>query len=108
VPDVIRVRNGGKVAPVVAELPKRGKSLAQFKDQYDVKLRIRQGIKKYLTGVYMTEQELRDACGISTTDWRRYADEGEFDGFRVKIRGQIFWAQPKMLAEMKSIAGVIS
>ena len=107
VPDVLRVRDG-KQAVVVPELPKRGKSMDQFRQQFDVKLRIRQGVKKHLQGVYMTDQEFREACGISTTEWRRYSEEIEFDTFRAKIRGQILWAAPKMLLEMKSIAGIVS
>ena len=109
VPDVLRVR-GGKAAPVTASpaLLKRGKSMAQFRQQFDVKLRIQQGVKKHLQGVYMPDQEFREACGVSTTEWRRYSEESEFDVYRAKIRGQILWAAPKMLLEMKSIAGIIS
>jgi hypothetical protein len=107
VPDVKRLR-GGKSAVVLPEGAKRGKSMDQFRQQFDVKLRIRQGVKKHLASVYMTDQEFREACGVSTTEWRRHSEEMEFDTFRAKIRGQILWAAPKMLVEMKSIAGIIS
>lgn len=104
VADVERVR-GGKTPEAAA---KRGKSMDQFRQQFDVKLRIRQGVKKHLQSVYMSDQEFREACGVSSTEWRRYADELEFDSYRAKIRGQILWASAKMLVEMKSIAGIIS
>ena len=87
---------------------KRGKSMEQFRQQFDVKLRIRQGIKKHLAGCYMTDQEFRDACGVSSAEWRKHAYEMEFDQNRAKIRGQTFWAQAKMLNEMKNIAGVVN
>lgn len=104
---VTKIVKGGKTILLATTTANRGKSLAQFKQVYDVKLRIRQGISKHLRGVYMTDQEFRDACGVGTNEWRRYADEMEFDQFRAKIRGQVLWASAKMLAEMKQIAGVI-
>lgn len=108
VADVVRVRGGKMPVAGSIEVARRGKSMDQFRQQFDVKLRIRQGIKKHLSGVYMTDQEFREACGIASSDWRRYADEIEFDKFRAKIRGQILWASEKMLLEMKSIAGIVS
>jgi hypothetical protein len=106
--EVVRVRCGKNPVAASVELARRGKSMDQFRQQFDVKLRIRQGVKKHLQSVYMTDQEFREACGVSTTEWRRYSEEIEFDQFRAKIRGQIFWASAKMLSEMKSIAGIIS
>ena len=87
---------------------KPGNTLSVFRNQFDVRLKIRKGIKRFLAGVYMTDQQFREACGVPATEWRRYADESEFDGFRVKVRGVLYWAQPKMVAQMKEIAGIVS
>lgn len=98
------IRGGG--APAPAPL-RRGKTLDCFRQQYDIKLRIRQGISTHLKSVYMTDQEFREACGVPSSEWRRYADESEFDGNRAKIRGVTYWASAKMVEQMKEIAGVV-
>jgi len=86
----------------------RGKSMDQFRSVFDIKLRICKGVSTILRGVYMTDQEFREACGIASNEWRRYADDSEFDACRCRLRGQIMWAQPKMMKEMREIAGIVT
>lgn len=101
---IVGVRAGGGPLPGNTH----GKSLDVFRQQYDIRLRIKEGIKKHLCDVYMTEQEFRDACGVSSTEWRKYADDLEFDVYHIRIRGHVMWAQPKMIERMKEIAGIVT
>lgn len=84
--------------------PPKGKSLEHFRAEHDIALRIARGIERHLNGVYMTEQEFREACGINTTLFARYRDD--FDQNRLRIGDKWFWAKPEMIAEMKQIAGI--
>ena len=99
--DVTAARGGAKAAPSSS-----GRSLGDFRKVFDVPLRIRDGVKRHLAGCYMTDQEFRDACGIHVGLWRRYADLDEFKPCQGRFSGQLLWAQPKMMGEMKHIAGI--
>ena len=84
-----------------------GKSLTDFRQQFDISLRIREGLSK-LNGVYMTDSEFRQFCNIPTSHWRQYADQDEFKKFRGKFPGgQLLWAKESMMIEMKRIAGIM-
>jgi len=84
-----------------------GKTLLDFRQQFDISLRIREGVSK-LNGVYMTDSEFRQFCNIPTSHWRQYADQDEFKKFRGKFPGgQLLWAEESMMVEMKRIAGIM-
>lgn len=96
------------VAPVKSSsATPTGKSLTDFRQQFDISLRIREGLSK-LNGVYMTDSEFRQFCNIHTSHWRQYADQDEFKKFRGKFPGgQLLWARESMMVEMKRIAGIM-
>lgn len=93
-------------APVTSGAPVTGRTIDAFRQTFDIPLRIRQGIRRHLTSVYMTDQEFREACGVQATNWRRYADDDEFRANRGKFSGQIYWASETMMSKMKRIAGI--
>lgn len=86
--------------------PVSGKTLADFRKQFDVRERIRSGLKLHLSGVYRTDQDFREACGVPPAEWRRFADLEEFEPYRWRYRGVLYWAAPKVLEQMKEIVGV--
>jgi hypothetical protein len=86
--------------------PSTGRTLELFRQTFDVPLRIRQGIRRHLVSVYMTDQEFRESCGVPSTNWRRYADDDEFRANRGKFSGQTYWASETMMSKMKRIAGI--
>lgn len=117
---VYKTRSGNPQAPVdkpAAKKPERArtKTLSQFRSVFDVKERIRNGIKAHLhftgpvdkNGVYMLDQDFREACGIQIQDWRRFADLDEFEPYRWRHKGLLHWAQPRMLATMRETVGVM-
>jgi len=84
-----------------------GKSLADFRLVHDVRLKIRAGIKKYLKGDSLfTDQEFREACGVCSQEWSRYARDGEFDDNNDRIKQVLYWATPSTLREMRTICGL--
>lgn len=105
--DPVKAVRGGAGVGAVESIKQRGKTLGQFRAQFDVRERIRAGIKRHLNGVYMTDQEFREACGIPAQDWRRFADLDEFEPYRWRYRAVIYWAQPKMIASMKETVGAV-
>jgi hypothetical protein len=85
----------------------RGRTLQQFKALFDVKERIRNGIKTHLGTVYLTDQEFREACEIPPQDWRRHADLDEFEMYRWRYKTILYWAHPRTIEAMKETVGVV-
>lgn len=83
-----------------------GKTLEDFRKDHDIKQKIRDGLER-LGECYMTDQEFRESCGVSPARWRSHADAPVFDTCRVRVKGVLYWAQPRMIAEMKEIAGIV-
>lgn len=100
-------RNGTTVLQPVKSALSKGKTLSQFRTQFDVREKIRQGIKSHLKNITMTDQEFREACQVPVNEWRRFASLDEFSQYTAKLKGTVFWARPEMLLEMKEILGVI-
>lgn len=88
------------------EAPK-GRTLAAFRAEYDVREKIRAGLRGLGKGVYMTDPEFRDACEVPAQYWRRFADLDEFKPYRWRFRETLYWGQPATLAEMREIVGVV-
>lgn len=101
----------GKRIPIsetVSTTMTAGKTLDDFRKSFDIPLRITEAIKKHLNGVYLTDQEFREVCGVSVSHWRRNADLEQFRPFCHKFPGgQLLWAQKEMMDRMKQIAGVL-
>jgi hypothetical protein len=85
----------------------RGRTLQQFKALFDVKERIRSGIRTHLGTVYLTDQEFREACEIPPQDWRRHADLEEFAPYRWRYKTILYWAHPRTLEAMKETVGAV-
>ena len=106
----VRAESGGKVKTPVKTLVTpltKGKTLDQFKKEFDIRVKIRDGIKRIGAKTYMSDTEFREFCGVHISVWRRYAELDEFKQFRVRIQGAQYWAKAEMIAEMKDIVGII-
>jgi len=102
----VAAARGERSPATTPQVKPRGITLEQFRAKYDVRERIRAGIKA-LAGVCMSDPEFREACGILPQDWRRFADLDEFEAYRWRFKGVLYWAQPKMLAAMKDTVGAV-
>lgn len=86
-----------------------GGTLDDFKKKYDddliVPRKIREGIERYLRTPdgqpkYLHDQHFRQLCGVSTTKWRRYADD--FKHLQVNRNG-IIWGHPEIIEQMREV-----
>jgi hypothetical protein len=100
------VIRGGNRAAQAAPVPAGRRTMDDFRKQYDVPYKIREGVKKHLDGCYLTDQEFREACGVHVNVWRRHADSDEFREYQGRFSGTLYWAQTRMMSEMKHIAGI--
>lgn len=79
-----------------------------FKQLYDksvnIPSKIKKGIDQYLkkTG-WMYDDDFRRACGVKSTDWRRYAREFEQLQMRVD-NGVLVWGHPDIIDQMREVA----
>lgn len=94
---------------------KLGRTLETFRQQYDIRERIRRGVREILgftgsverNGVLMTDQEFREACGVPPQDWRRFADLDEFEIYRWRFKGVLHWGQERAIEAAKEIVGAV-
>ena len=78
----------------------------RFDDSMIIPKLIEEGIEKYLVSKngepdWMYDYDFRELCGISTTKWRRYADD--FKYLQIKVQGQTVWGHPDIIEEMKEV-----
>lgn len=97
---------GNKIAPSEVKTPVKGKTLEQFKKQFDVREKIKDGLKRLGSDCYMTDTEFREFCGVHINNWRRFADEDQFKNYRVRINSIWHWASAGMVKRMKDIVGI--
>jgi hypothetical protein len=83
------------------------RTLASFREQHDIELKIRHGLKTLLRGDrYMTDAEFREAVQANPARWRAYAERTEFEACRLRVRGEWLWAAASTIAKMKKILGI--
>lgn len=104
---VVRYRRLHGASKPQAAKRSSGKTLDDFRKQYDEAYKIREGIKRHLAAdAYMTDPEFRDACGVHISRWRRYADEDEFRAYRIRVRSVLYWGSQSTIRAMRRIIGI--
>lgn len=87
---------------------KRGHSLDEFRNQFDVAQKIRDKVEELLQGggeEFWTDDEFRQLAGVSVQNWRRHAELDEFKQYQFRKPGFHAWAPPSIVEEMKEITG---
>lgn len=82
--------------------------LEGFKMKFDKSLIIPQKIENGIDTVlkkngWMYDVDFREKCGVSSSDWRRYADN--YENLQAKAEGKLVWGHPDIIEEMKGILG---
>ena len=78
----------------------------EFVRRYDVPEKIREGLQR-LHGMVIRDADFRAEIGVAADRWRRAADLPEFDEYRVKIKGKLYWAQPQVIEQIElKLSGV--
>lgn len=83
-----------------------GISLDSFREQYDYREYIRKALSELPEARIYADQDMRALAGIPTADWRRIADQREFEPYRLRVRQVWHWARPETILEMRAILGV--
>lgn len=82
------------------------RTLADFRRDHDQSWKIRDGLKRLFGGgVIMTDAEFREAVNGNPSRWRAAADQAEFKPCRYRVRGELLWASPDTIREMRKICG---
>jgi hypothetical protein len=88
----------------------RKKGLGGFQEMFDksviIPTAIEEGIEKFLVTSegepdWMYDDEFREKCKVSITNWRRYANE--FQELQVKVDGKVVWGHPDIIEEMREV-----
>ena len=80
-----------------------GVSEAELRAKHDNLYKIRQGVKQLEDGRYLTDQQMREFCKVNTSKWRSFADNVEFDKFKIKVSGDVtYWGTPKCVLKLHS------
>ncbi len=85
----------------------RPRTLDTFRDEFDIALKIRKGLKRLPKNEYRHDDEFREFCGVPMNQWRRYADMDEFSVFKLKHAGRLHWAHPQFIEQMKEVLGLV-
>ena len=84
----------------------RKRTLSDFVRENDESWKIRDGLKRmFADGTYMTDAEFREAVAGNSARWRGAADSTEFDDYKLRHKGELLWAAPDTITQMKRIIG---
>lgn len=89
-------------SPVTVD-PKKipGLSEQDIRLRHDVMFKIRQTCKKLIRGRYFPDQQMREFCLISPAVWKSYSDQPDFEKYRMKLPGMVYWGHPASIHKMR-------
>lgn len=74
----------------------------ELRARHDNMYKIRAGCKKLQRNIYLTDQQMREACCIPANMWRGFSDNTEFDKFKIRMSGGlIYWGLPECVKKLK-------
>ena len=84
-----------------APKPVVGLQESDLRAKYDNTYKIREGIKTLPKKLFLTDQQMREHCGISPNLWRSYSENQEFDRFKWRPNSKdIYWARPENIKQI--------
>lgn len=70
---------------------RKGVPVEQFRQQFDVPLKIRTALKS-LQGVVISDNDFRTELGISSVPWSAARTRQEFTPYQITIRSRLYWS----------------
>lgn len=102
-------RDEGTLPPLRAKpkpAPVAARTIEDFRREHDQAWKIRDGLKRLFgNGAYMTDSEFREAVSGNPARWRAAAELSEFKEYRYRVSGELLWAAPATIREMRRIKG---
>lgn len=82
---------------------KAGMNEQAFREKHDLVFKIRQAVKLLQKGEFFTDAEFKENL-VKTTSavYRSRVDNTEFDAYRGKAGGVVYWSHPSSITKMKS------
>ena len=85
---------GQKIAGITEE---------QFRAKFDLNFIVGKKCKELQKGIYLSMSEFIKLCGITPgSGYRQVLEHPDFDSYRGRIRGEVYWSHPESIAKMKS------
>lgn len=79
----------------------RGLSETDLRAKHDNVFKIRAGVKRLKQGFYLTDQQMREMCKVATNVWRGYAENAEFDSYKIKLGDTVYWGVPRYIKRLR-------
>ena len=73
----------------------------ELRAKHDTMFKIRQAVKQLRSGLYLTDQQMREQCKVSTGVWRGYAEHAEFEKYRLKFTDVTYWGTQECIAKLR-------
>ena len=90
----------------VAEKPAEkiaGITEEQFRAKFVLNFIVGKKCKELQKGIYLSMSEFIKLCGITPgSGYRQVLEHPDFDSYRGRIRGDIYWSHPESISKMKT------
>ena len=75
----------------------------QFRAKFDLNFIVSKKCKELQKGIYLSMSEFIKLCGITPgSGYRQVLEHPDFDNYRGRIRGDIYWSHPESISKMKT------
>lgn len=75
----------------------------QFRAKFDLNFIVGKKCKELQKGIYLSMSEFIKFCGITPgSGYRQVLEHPDFDSYRGRIRGEIYWSHPESITKMKT------
>ena len=75
----------------------------QFRAKFDLTFIVGKRCKDLQRGIYLSMGEFIKFCGITPgAGYRQVLEHPDFDSYRGRIRGEIYWSHPESITKMKT------
>lgn len=88
-------------SPISLSMPIAGLSEKELRLKHDNAYKIREGVKKLQKDRYFTDQQMREFCKVVSQAWRGYSEMPEFEKYKIKLSGIIYWGTPECIKKLK-------
>ena len=75
----------------------------QFRAKFDLTFIVKKKCLELQKGIFLTMGEFIKLCGITPgSGYRQVLEHPDFDNYRGRIRGDIYWSHPESITKMKT------
>jgi len=79
----------------------RAMSVEEFRKQYDYNYKIQRAVDNLPKDKVFVEADFREIAKVPVSHFRRYAERSEFDEYRGKAGGKVYWGNKETIGQLK-------